>query len=177
MLREGGVYADMDTWLMRKLDTLTEGFDGCAGQKAILAMMSDDVHFGHNIPNAWMASSPGHPFWLFLAHVIHERYSDILRKQERGEDAPNLGIEELTGPVVLKQAYDTWQCTLGDEKVRMQVLDPGYVFVCNWNNHEEAEYYAKKCNGTRITEEKQQKQCLKAFPNAHVLTFWTHTWG
>jgi hypothetical protein len=167
----------MDTWLMRKLDTLTDGFDACVGQKAILAMMSSDIYFGHNIPNAWMASSPGHPFWLFLARVIHERYTDILMKQASGDYSSDLGVEKITGPIVLKEAYDTWQCIFGDATSRVQLLEPGYVFVSNWNNKEEAEYFGKRCNGSRITEERQQNRCFKAFPNAHVLTFWTHTWG
>ncbi|KAH7621804.1 putative Inositol phosphoceramide mannosyltransferase 2 [Nannochloris sp. 'desiccata'] len=177
MLKEGGVYADMDTWLMRKLDTLTEGFDACVGQKAILAMMSTDIYFQHNIPNAWMASSPGHPFWMFVVRVIQERYTDILTKQARGDTSSNLGVEGITGPIVLKEAYDTWKCTFDDDKAKVHVLDPGYVFVSNWNNKEEADYFSQKCNGSKITEERQQKRCLKAFPNAHVLTFWTHTWG
>jgi inositol phosphorylceramide mannosyltransferase catalytic subunit len=176
MLKEGGVYADLDTWLMRKLDTLTEGFTNCVGQKAILAMMSNDIYFEHNIPNAWMASSPGHPFWLFLVRVIQERYTEILLKQAQGDTTASIGVERLTGPIVLKEAYETWKCTFGDDRAKVEVIDPGYVFVSNWNNKEEADYFIKMCNGSKITTQRQQQRCSKAFPNAHVLTFWTHTW-
>lgn len=176
MLKEGGVYADLDTWIMRKLDTLTNGFTDCAGQKAILAMMSNDIYFEHNLPNAWMASSPGHPFWLFLVRIIQERYTEILMKEAQGDTSSDVGVERLTGPVIMKEAYDTWKCVFGEERGNVEVLDPGYVFISNWNNKEEADYFIKVCNGSTITTEKQQKRCLKAYPNAHVLTFWTHTW-
>jgi hypothetical protein len=175
MFREGGVYADMDTWLLRKLDSLHRAFTECQGQKAIVAMLSEDVEFRHNIPNAWMASSPGHPFWLFLVRVIQERYTDILMREAQGDKDADVGVESLTGPVVLKEAYDTWQCTFGD-MANIEAIEAGYVFVSNWNDEEKASYFRKKCQAEQITTEQQQKQCLKAFPRAHVLTFWTHTW-
>ena len=176
MLKYGGVYADMDTYILRKLDTLHDGFLNCVGQKAILAMMSTDIYFEHNIPNAWMASSPGHPFWLFLVRIIQERYLAILMKEAQGDTSTDVGVESLTGPVILKEAYDTWRCVFGDERGKLETLDPGYVFISNWNKEEEANYFSKVCNGSTINTEQQQKRCLKAFPNAHVLTFWTHTW-
>ena len=42
-----------------------------AGQQLLLAAMSADGDWDQAIPNAWMASAPRHPFWLFtLAQVI-----------------------------------------------------------------------------------------------------------
>ncbi len=161
---------------MRKLDNLTEGFEDCVGQKAVIAKMSKDIYFQHNIPNAWMASSPGHPFWLFLVRIIQERYTAILMKQAQGDTKYDMGVEKITGPIVLKEAYDTWQCTFGDDMGRVELLDPGYVFISNWIDTEQTNYFDRVCNGSKITTEAQQNRCRKAFPNAHVLTFWTHSW-
>jgi mannosyltransferase OCH1-like enzyme len=46
----GGVYADLDTWAMRSIENLTESMRECRGEEAVVAMMSYDVSFQHNIP-------------------------------------------------------------------------------------------------------------------------------
>ena len=97
-------------------------------------------------------------------------------KQAQGDTKYDMGVEKITGPIVLKEAYDTWQCTFGDDTGRVQALESGYVFISNWNDEKQANHYRKMCDASQITTERQQKQCLKAFPNAHVLTFWTHSW-
>jgi mannosyltransferase OCH1-like enzyme len=60
-----GLYADLDFEVLRPFDDLTQG------QSLVLASMTDDTAFNHRIPNAWMASVPGHPFWQFcIQHII-----------------------------------------------------------------------------------------------------------
>ena len=50
MLYFGGVYADLDTWALRPIENLTESMTECRGEEAVVAMMSDDIGFKHNIP-------------------------------------------------------------------------------------------------------------------------------
>lgn len=60
-----GLYADLDFDVLKPFDSLI------AGQTLLLAAMNDDEAFNHRIPNAWMASAPGHPFWFFcMQHII-----------------------------------------------------------------------------------------------------------
>ncbi|KAK3168080.1 hypothetical protein OEA41_004526 [Lepraria neglecta] len=58
-------------------------------RKAFLGRMGTDEDFPHSIPNAWMASTPSHPFWLLPLESIKDNiYS--------GKEP-----EYLTGPTAL----------------------------------------------------------------------------
>ena len=147
-----------------------------------------------------MASSPGHPFWLFLLQVVQERYKLGLqlaeeRKNQDEENSSNnddddadakessnkiddkeVGAEVATGPVVLKDAYDTWQCMLDEDHARVKLIPSGYVFVSDWHDEEAREFFDVVCNDTNIMMPKVQRQCQRAYANAHVITFWSHSW-
>lgn len=44
------------------------------GKKIVLGRMRDDVEsWNQAIPNAWMASEPGHSFWLFCVGQMIKR--------------------------------------------------------------------------------------------------------
>ena len=58
MHRFGGMYADLDMEALRDMGPLLLG-----SREPVLAYLSDTWQLRHNIPNAWMASPPGHPFW------------------------------------------------------------------------------------------------------------------
>jgi hypothetical protein len=201
MHRFGGVYADLDTWAMRSLENLTESMRECRGEEAVVAMMSEDVDFEHNIPNAWMASSPGHQFWPFLVQVVQERFKQAVKmkeehdkklkerseneqeenedgggEEEEEEDEDDVGAEVATGPVVLKEAYDTWKCMLSEEEARVKTMPAGYVFVSDWHDEDAREFFDFVCNDTYINLPKVQRQCQRAYSNAHVITFWSHSW-
>ena len=59
-----GVYADLDFESLRNLEPLLRG------RQVLLAAMTAEAGFVHNIPNAWMASMRRHPFWLFVLQEI-----------------------------------------------------------------------------------------------------------
>ena len=58
MHRFGGMYADLDIEALRDMSPLLLG-----STEPVLAYLSATWGLRHNIPNAWMASPPGHPFW------------------------------------------------------------------------------------------------------------------
>ncbi|KAJ3057938.1 hypothetical protein HK102_010774, partial [Quaeritorhiza haematococci] len=58
-----------------------------------LAFMSDDYAFDNNLPNAWMASRPGHSFWMHMLVMVERK----LRVENRGP-------EFITGPTALMDA-------------------------------------------------------------------------
>ena len=82
MLKYGGGYSDLDTWCLRNVENVT------AAHGVTLAKLSWDESFAHNIPNAWMSSVPGHPFWKLLISMI-----ELKARKNR-----NFKAEELTGP-------------------------------------------------------------------------------
>ena len=59
-----GMYADLDFEALKSVEELL------VGHKVYLAAMGSDDKFEHGVPNAWMASVPGHPFWLFCLQQV-----------------------------------------------------------------------------------------------------------
>ena len=66
MHKHGGMYADLDMEALRDLSPLLKG-----NTEPVFAALMDDPpnNFRHNIPNAWMASPAGHPFWQVRAPI------------------------------------------------------------------------------------------------------------
>ena len=63
-----GVYTDLDFQSLRPLDGIVRD------KKVALGRMQDDVDaWEHALPNAFLASVPGHDFWLFVLRVVIER--------------------------------------------------------------------------------------------------------
>jgi len=65
-LAGAGVYADLDFRALKPMDGLLKG----KGQKAVVGRLSDKLNWEQNVPNAWLASSAEHPFWLFCLTEI-----------------------------------------------------------------------------------------------------------
>lgn len=51
------MYADLDVEALKPMGPLLQG------HQPVLAYMSSTWWLRHNVPNAFMASPPGHPFW------------------------------------------------------------------------------------------------------------------
>ena len=68
-----------------------------AERKAFLGRMGTEAAFGQSLPNAWMASTPGHPFWLLPLESVSK---DI---------GSGLQPEDLTGPGALYNAHQEYE--------------------------------------------------------------------
>jgi len=154
----GGVYADLDVESIQPLDD----FFADSGKDVILGRMescgSDGIYLEHGIPNAFMASVPGHPFWMHL----------IQNSMDRGSKQ---FVEGFAGPVALKYTYDKFQKEFNDSRV--WAADSKYFFPYSWN-----------CNGypvnvtcPRWQDEEYHMKCLQALPESYTITYWSHTWG
>jgi hypothetical protein len=155
----GGVYADLDTWCLRSNTNLTAG----RGGRATLAEMGPHADDFNNVPNAWMASAPGRPFWTFFARVVAARAPGLAHRRP----------EDVTGPIALYQALQLWRC-LGRGDV--DVLPPGRVFVKDWTDEAGWPRFEAACAEEKVAAESGGERCLAEFPDAHVLTYWAHTW-
>ncbi|KAE8355932.1 triose-phosphate transporter family-domain-containing protein [Aspergillus coremiiformis] len=116
----GGMYADVDTEALRPVAPLFAGHEtalaahqdtlrGRSSQKsnvarAFLGRMARtvDILSSAAVPNGWMASPPGHPFWLL----------PVLNVIEHPEGTGDGSVEGLTGPgalsLMIKKSWVFW---------------------------------------------------------------------
>ena len=146
----GGVYADMDFECVRPIRDAVIDHNN---KPIVLGRMGDDETFEHSLPNALMASAPGHPFWLDVVDMIHARRNDTRSR-----------VEYVTGPVLLKDAYDRSPYR-NDICVRPSI----YFYANNWAN---------KVNWDEMEAlwKSDPNRFRRAYPKCFALTYWTHTW-
>ena len=69
--------------------------------QAFFGRMGDNPDFKHSIPNAWMAATPGHPF--FLVHM------EAVDRRVREGNVAGVLPELITGPVSLREAIASYE--------------------------------------------------------------------
>ncbi|KAI8908576.1 nucleotide-diphospho-sugar transferase [Gorgonomyces haynaldii] len=145
----GGLYVDMDTIPFESVDPLFEGHEN----EPILGQISSDTNWDNNIPNAFMASKPGHPFWIFV-------WGNILMRR-----SVETKVEYVTGPATLFDAVNKWHV----DRFPLHLLSPGLIYGEDWRWPNQVCLDAK--DNLKLVEE-----CRKLHPDTKVLTVWTHTW-
>ncbi len=184
LFHHGGLYADMDAECLRPVDdTVTAG-------DVVLGRMGKDANFEHSLPNAMMASKPYQLFWLFGIKMMMERAERAPTAKERGA----LGPETLTGPILLKDAYDAftrlseaeaWAAVdrvlnLLSEDQRRQVryskpvaLPPSAWYPLAWTN----QMHKRLCSELRTSREILSPDVGRSlFPDSTMVTYWSHSW-
>lgn len=162
MLKYGGLYVDLDFESLQALDPLTEN------ASVLLAYMGKDHDFEHNIPNAFMASVPGHPFWWYciskvmLSHIEDDRWDYI---------------EATTGPAMLKEALIDYTSTCRND---ITILPSETIYPFDWHktwlDADEATMAAiNVCVGNHPAFDADR--CKEQFPGAYAITYWTHSWA
>ena len=137
-----------------------------------------------------MASRPLQEFWLLVIHLLVEN-ARILGDATAMADK---GPEALTGPVLLKDAYDTY--LLSDQSVvrdmiqgiamrlpaklkphaetsRVELLDPTMWYPIDWSNMIHLRLSSQVVD-FNVTLGDWTKRWL--FPRSFLVTYWTHTW-
>lgn len=66
--------------------------------------MGNDPKFEHSIPNAWMASTPGHPFFLAFIQFFNNKVDELKHKRKKLPEA-----EHVTGPAALYAAINQYE--------------------------------------------------------------------
>eukprot|EP01135_Chromosphaera_perkinsii_P009935 Nk52_evm28s1967 gene=Nk52_evmTU28s1967 len=95
MYHFGGVYADFDFELIRSLEEyhlINEN------DMVILGTQGYFLEWDHSVPNAFMMSTPGHPFWAFCINMAMDRGFYLLDKKKKGIKVPRVEAEYFTGP-------------------------------------------------------------------------------
>ncbi|KAL9076352.1 MAG: hypothetical protein Q9161_001068 [Pseudevernia consocians] len=162
-------------------------------RKVFLGRMGTDDNFVHSIPNAWMGSTPGHPFWVLPLESC---------EQSIGSDAQP---EYLTGPPALydrvRDYRDEYEQGRGDkmddhynksgwrhlyppsrdqEKLPPQslvVLPFWEVYPYSWERDGEA--YRSLCWVTQDTFSASTCKQVMGLDHwgSHSITYWSHSWS
>ncbi|XJO78458.1 hypothetical protein BDV3_002897 [Batrachochytrium dendrobatidis] len=157
MYKYGGFYADLDVECIKNHRPLAR-WGG-----AIVPLMSDDYYFNNNIPNAWMASVPKHPFWMFLL------------KRIASSPLPSR-VEAVAGPMALREGLVAYSALYGvGSSFPIHHIEPGVIFPYDWhkpgNNWSTCSAQSSQANFTMC------KQDLDPEHRAYTITYWSHTWG
>jgi len=160
LYKYGGVYADMDFEALRSLEPLLTQYDGRAD--ILLGSLRSGLSpwASHAVPNALMISTPRQYFWLAVL-------KEMVRRRHRA-----LSIEELTGPVVLRDVYKERQGIS-----RIHVLSPETLYPISWiteqGDRQQALHESESETGLHALTARMKR----AHPSSYTATYWTKTWA
>jgi hypothetical protein len=184
---------DLDTDCLQSTEVLYKRYapHSTTMQTALLGRMGDIPEFEHSIPNAWMVSTPAHPFFLVLPNTINQRVQE--------ETVDNILVESLTGPVALRESvveYETRKIRNGDslgaeydeiaqkvpftrdQKLDHQVvkLPSEMIYPYSWGA--DGEKYRDLCWVlTKTYDAEACKEALEVKRKGSVsITYWSHSW-
>jgi hypothetical protein len=195
----GGIYADMDMQCLRPLDGYAER-DG-----VFLGAMGDDPAWEHAIPNAMMAGTARHPFWLLFLAAIVRRARALGPASSRRERK----VEYVTGPAVLHEACGLHGAPAAADLVAAfrgefaglpepdpapgpVVVHPPHVwFPFDWRDDRNAAIRRRLLKGRGWASllpawlhaavgtpmrAPTVEESRALFPNSEAVTFWRHSW-
>ncbi|KAJ3187993.1 hypothetical protein HDU85_006386 [Gaertneriomyces sp. JEL0708] len=171
MHRYGGVYADLDMQCLRPMDELLACYGPCRDcikNTAFLALMGSSLEWEHSLPNAWMASTPGHSFWMHVAHKVLDKYA----AWKRGEGE---GPEWMTGPIALRETYLRYMANYppGSEADPVVLLEPSVIYPLDWSRFGEIGW---ACSPKSNTFNENRCHELIDMQHSYAVTYWSHTW-
>jgi hypothetical protein len=152
--------------------------------------MGTDETFKHSIPNAWMAASPGHPFFLMpLASAHAEIAKSRLFLHKLWYDFPS--AEHMTGPVVLRNNINRYKAHGLDSKAaglvgigpfaewsgnkhEVVLLPDHWVYPYSWQG---GEALRAICSVEQESfDPKRCQEVLKVGDKGSIsITYWSHT--
>ncbi|KAJ1551809.1 hypothetical protein HK096_004664 [Nowakowskiella sp. JEL0078] len=144
----------------------------------LLPLMGHSWTFPHNIPNAWMASRPGHSFWMHCLALISKKVEEWQKTVKKNPHA-KLNIEGLTGPMIL---YEAWHRYIKEVHIRHQhpiiLLEPGVIFPYDWRYSRQ---HRSVCSAEKITFNSEICKIIfnatgKPDEKAFTISYWSHSW-
>jgi inositol phosphorylceramide mannosyltransferase catalytic subunit len=195
------MYADLDVECLRPFDrmlstriseaiqnsTISNSALPPLHQSAFLGRMGTDESFSSSIPNAWMASTPFHPFFLMPLESVTKHVNDPRKTS---------WAEALTGPVALREQVLQYQSSETDiveylktttmnhtyfDSYELQhslsLLPPEVIYPFAWNMPW-SDLRGKSCLLRSGAFDKEQcKDALRVRENGgYSITYWSHTW-
>eukprot|EP00842_Homolaphlyctis_polyrhiza_P006674 jgi/Hompol1/7007/HPOL_003817-RA len=157
MYKYGGFYADLD------VECLKDHTPIARKGGVVVPLMSRDYKFEHNIPNPWMGSAPGHPFWI---HML----KNIQSKTEVD------GVEALTGPVMLFQSLREFEILYQNETLPpITYMAREFILPYDWHDNKGL---AGICSAQSDNIDPEAcKKKIDPHNKAFSITYWSHSWG
>ena len=183
-------HSGVDTALALRESSLPD-----AERRVFLGRMGTDDSFTHSIPNAWMGSTPGHPFWLLPLEFTSNNINN-------GGISP----ESLTGPQALyqmveryKNDFDQGQGSKMDEYYdkspwrrlykaaakenaglppqSLVILPFWQIYPYSW--HRDGEMFRHVCWVLEAEFNAARCKLLLASDRwgSYSITYWSHSWG
>lgn len=155
MLLFGGCYFDLDFESLQSLDPLIQNVS------VALAYMTTDKGSELSIPNAFLASIPGHVFWLYVMKYVLMAFAS---------DQVNTGdAHRTTGPIMLKNAVTQYQLSFND----LTIFAPETIYAVdfNWRTDPKMKKIFSYCHVASSTF--NSTQCKSFFPEAYAITYWS----
>ncbi|KAK9235407.1 nucleotide-diphospho-sugar transferase [Lipomyces kononenkoae] len=206
----GGMYADLDVECLRPANELfneynvstvpySSTYDGSSHsssnpqneRKAWFGRMGTDQKFAHSIPNAWMAATPGHPFFLLSLEGVVDKM--------REGDPKKIKTEALTGPVVLRERINLYQDKFADSKEldqrlkdspmvevfgpqdrmkhSMEVLPFWNIYPYSWSRDGDAFRSLCSVNSPDYDRERCKLVIAADHWGSYFITYWSHSWS
>lgn len=163
MLRFGGCYFDLDFESLRNLEPLLLDI------QVALAYMTNSTASELAVPNAFVASIPGHPFWWYVVkHVLMAVASD----QIGNDDA-----FRTTGPIMLKNAIDQYHKLSPLQDLTIFLPDKIYAVDFYWR--EDPNMWSTFACCYAASQDFNTTHCKLLFPDSYSVTYWSGalTWA
>ena len=157
MIRYGGCYFDLDFESIKSLDPLF------ADIKVALAFMSADTASEISIPNAFLASVPGHQFWWYvIKQVLTSFTAGIVRKDD---------AHRISGPIMLKEAVAQYQLTAATQELTIFPADKIYGVDFNWRDDPKMIDKFRVCHAA--SKQFNSTRCKAHFAHLYAITYWS----
>lgn len=163
MLEYGGVYFDLDFESLKPLEPLLEPV------QVGLGYMTQNTSHPLSIPNAFLASVPGHNFWWYvIKHVLRNYESGLV---DRGDPL------RVSGPYMIKEAVHDYQSTSLKKDLTIFPQTQVYGVDYNWYADPNMQHLFSICHASDPSF--NSTQCKMHFPDAYSITYWSGdlTWG
>lgn len=118
----------------------------------------------HAVPNSWLGSAPGHPFWMFLLQKMAIQY----------KDGKSVQVEFIGGSIFMHDSLLEWRDMDLDISIpTIQYLHHGRVYGYDWR---------VPGNDLRFCsaqdDEFDPRVCKKLIPkNSVMITYFSKLWG
>ena len=157
MLKFGGCYFDLDFESLKNLGPLLRGI------QVALAYMTTDTASDIAIPNAFVASVPGHAFWWYvIKHVLM-----AVASSEIGDG----DAHRTTGPIMLKNAVAQYFNMSPSQDLAIFPPEKIIGVDFNWRDDPKMSSMFSSCHAAN--KEFNSTQCKLFFPDSFSITYWS----
>ena len=157
MLRYGGCYFDLDFESLRNIEPLLRNIH------VALAYMTNDTASDISLPNAFLASVPGHEFWWYVIKRILMAVAS--------SDIDDGDAHRVTGPVMLKAAVKQYQSNAPQQDLTIFPARVVYGVDFNWREDPAMHHIFSYCHAASKTF--NASTCKAFFPEAYAITYWS----